>query len=140
MALDLLDHIIICGNDNRASRNLARHLGWEELAEIERASVVGFWRTLRARGLTDLEWSICSRQTVHTYVKRDDGMCGCGQVPARLLTPLTCDCGGSRKAPPVHQGRCRAVAWARERNALGGGVPGGGAGAGEGQGAGGRGP
>ncbi len=69
-------------------------LSWNELNKRERSTAGGFCRTLGDRGLTDLEWSICSRQGSHTYVKRGDGMCGCGQVPARLLTPMSSHRGG----------------------------------------------
>ena len=59
---DLLDNIIICGNDDRTARDLTWQFAWDELAEIERARVIGFWRTLRDCGSTDLDWRTCSGQ------------------------------------------------------------------------------
>ena len=57
----------------------------------------------------------CDLEYLHTYGSGD--FCRCGQVPNRLLAAPPCDCGGGRRDPPLHRPDCRAVVWAKERNA-----------------------
>ena len=42
-------------------------------------------------------------------------MCACGHVPNDLLAAASCDCGS--RSSGVHEPECRAVRWAKERNA-----------------------